>query len=103
MENRILKNLYETRKGMYCHALEVSCVDELEDVIATIANETSKFYVNEEEHKKELIEFFQTMEIYYYAGDEENKEDEEAIYNLNIKNFVNEFYSSFNCYNYKEV
>ena len=94
--NKIYEKINDTRNGMYCHALELSSAYELGEIIAQIAVETRDYFETEEEHKAELIDFFETMEVYYYPiGGNENKADEEDLYNFSVSNFMNEFYDSF--------
>ena len=79
--NPIIEQLYKTRAN-YCHELEVSSVYELEKTIESIANEGWD--------KDDLIDFFESMEL--YCLEMENGDDnpeQEAIYCFNFESFVN--------------
>ena len=85
MNNAILDKLYSTRM-VYCHVLELSHVEDLKDTIETLVDEFS-----EEGHSnKDIIEFFDTITLYYYVEneEEEDKEDEEALYDFDINSYV---------------
>jgi hypothetical protein len=85
MENVILNKVIEARNGHYCHALEVSSTYEIENAIEAISAEY------EAEGVEALKEFFNTMQIIYFAGEEEESaEDEEAVNNFNTDESINE-------------
>ncbi len=81
--NTILNRIIEQRKGHYCHAIEVSSVYELEEAICCILDEGW--------NKEEVEEFFTTMSIYYLPqdGEEEDAQEERAIYDFNLNEFLN--------------
>jgi hypothetical protein len=84
--NKILDKVITERKGHYCHAVELGSAYELECCIEQLYSE-----FEEEFSKEDIIEFFETMDIYYYKeeGEEDSKEEEE-LYNFNIANFIEE-------------
>lgn len=98
--NAIYENIAKARGGYYCHALEISTAYEFGEIIAQIAEETARLYDSEDEHKKDLIDFFQTIEVYYLPedGEDENEIDRDELYNFSVKTFIEDYYSSFNCY-----
>ena len=75
--NPILKQCIESRNGNYCHALEVADVYELQNIVESIAEEGW--------NKPDLIEFFQSAEVYCLI---ERNEDE--VYNFNFQEYINE-------------
>ena len=79
MDNKIFYNLYET-KFNYCHALEVNDVYELQNFIESLVNEFVHVYSDQD-----IIEFFETIELYCL-----NDENENEVYNFDILNYVNE-------------
>jgi len=83
--NAILKEIISARNGLYCHALEVDSVYELENAIAAIADEFKVGYPNQLASIEDLKDFFNTIEI--YCNDEEN---EDEIYSFSTDNFINE-------------
>ena len=89
--NRILSKIIESRKGHYIHALEVSTIDEIREVIESIIHEFP------EESEETVIDFFSTMSIYPYPADEdeENRQDpdiEQKIYDLDMEKLVKGVY-----------
>ena len=80
--NKIVDRMLEIRKGHYCHALEVNDIYELHNVIDYVYNE----FV-EEFGKEEVIDFLQTLELYYLGND---PVQEKEIYDYDIKSDVNQ-------------
>jgi len=70
--NTILNYMYEQRKGMYIHALEVENSYELESILDSLVNEFSKLFTD-----NEIQEFIDTLEVYYIG---EDPDEEEQIY-----------------------
>jgi hypothetical protein len=64
--------MYEQRKGMYIHALEVENSYELESILDSLVNEFSKLFTD-----NEIQEFIDTLEVYYIG---EDPDEEEQIY-----------------------
>ena len=84
--NALLNKIIEQRNGHYCHAVEVSNVYDLENIAEVIISE------NEEEFPIEVItEFLQSLTIYYLPeeGEEEDKEEENKIYNFSFIEYIN--------------
>lgn len=75
MNNPILNKIIEDRNGHYCHCVEVSTVYELECIVESIVGEYGDDY-----SFNELLEFFQTLEVYCL---DDSQEDE--TYNFNFK------------------
>lgn len=85
---KILEYITEKRNGHYCHALEIDSVYSLETIIESLIEELCNRFTLED-----YIEFFQSIELYYYTEDEENKQDEENLYNVNMKELVTNIYN----------
>lgn len=57
--NALLEKVIKLRKGHYCHAVEVFCANDLEEIANTILAE------NEYEFGQEVvIDFLETLEVY---------------------------------------
>ena len=80
--NKIVDRMYEVRQGHYCHALEVNDVYELQSAIDAIYEE----FVDEF-GKEEVIDFLQTLELYYLGSD---PVQEKEIYDYDIAFYVNQ-------------
>lgn len=84
----LLKNVLNSRNGMYVHALEVMTKYELEAILGQLIEEFQGEYTN-----LEIKKFIETLEIYHIEDDElteeMNQENETEIYNFNIKEFLN--------------
>ena len=76
--NAILEQFYTERKGMYCHALEVNDLYELQCVLDQLYSE---FIVNYS--VDEIIEFFESMELYCLVESEESE-----VYDFNIAEYI---------------
>lgn len=87
--NKLFNDILESRKGHYCHVIETESAYSFECIIESIIQESGDKYSLED-----YIQFFQTIDLYYlpFDGEEENKEDETELYNLNIKDTVTEIY-----------
>jgi len=77
--NPILETIIEDRNGFYVHTLEVNDVYELKNAIECIYEEFVDDYSIED-----IIEFFDTIELYCLA---ENNDDE--VYNFSITEYIN--------------
>lgn len=76
--NRLLDHIIKERNGHYCHALEIDSAYSYECVIEQIVSEFKDSFTLDE-----IIDFFNSIELYYYTGDEpEYKEEEEQLYNF---------------------
>lgn len=76
--NRLLEHIITERNGHYVHALELANFCDYECVIEQIVSEYRDNFT-----LKEIIEFFNSIDLYYYTGDEpEYKEEEEQLYNF---------------------
>ena len=86
--SRLLKHIIKERNGHYCHALELANYYEYECIIEQIVSEYKDNFTLEE-----IIEFFKSIELYYYTGDEpEYKEEEEQLYNFDYIQLINDCY-----------
>jgi dihydroorotase len=86
--NTIFNTILKNKNNHYIHALEVETTYEIENCIECIW-----FEFQETATIKELKDFFNSMEIYYYEVDEndkqiENEENENEIYNFDIDQFI---------------
>ena len=79
--NPIYQEILEARNGHYVHALEVSNIYELESILESLFNE----YINKYDIEI-IIDFCQTLEIYYF--DDENEVDENEVYNFDVTEFL---------------
>ena len=84
--NAILKEVAEHRGGQYCHVIEVSDTSTMEVIADAIHEE-----YNEEHSNEVIIDFLETLEVYYFVEEDEdhNKEDEEAVYNFSFTDYIN--------------
>lgn len=84
--NALLNKIIEERSGHYCHAVEVSTVYDLENIAEAIVGE------NEDEFAMDIIiDFLESLTVYYLPqdGEEEDKEEEERIYNFSFAEYIN--------------
>lgn len=79
MENVIFNEILKNRGGHYVHALEVTSVYEIEEIIAAAASEFSSYGI------EALKEFFNTIAIYYIGDD---PQEEEEVYNFNTDDYI---------------
>ena len=97
--NKLLNCVIESRKGHYCHALELGTAYELECVIESIIDEMGEQFT-----LADYIDFFNSIELYYYYDkdnfddcdkltEEQQASDEEDLYALNIADVVTECYN----------
>ena len=79
--------MLKERNDMYCHALEVSSVYELECTIENFIGELQNQFTIED-----FKVFFNTVELYYLADDSlsdiENDNTETELYNFNIDSAI---------------
>ena len=81
--NPIYQEILDARNGHYVHALEVSNVYELESICESLFNEYIDKYSIEV-----LIDFYSTLEIYYFDNENENEINENEVYNFNVTEFL---------------
>jgi len=84
--NAIIEEIAKARNGQYCHVIEVSNTSEMENIAEAIHEQYT------EEHKQEvIIDFLETLEVYYYVENDEDhsEKDEEAVYNFSFTNYIN--------------
>ena len=86
--SRLLNHIITERNGHYCHALELSNYYEYESIIEQTVSDYKDSFT-----KDEIIEFFKSIDLYYYTGDEpEYKEEEEQLYNFDVTRLINDCY-----------
>ena len=81
--NPIYQEILDARNGHYVHALEVSNVYELESILESLFNE----YINKYDIET-IIEFCNTLSIYYFDSENENEVDENEVYDFNVTEFL---------------
>ena len=81
--NPIYQEILDARNGHYVHALEVSNIYELESILESLFDEYIDKYSIEV-----LIDFCNTLEIYYFDDENENEIDENEVYNFNVTEFL---------------
>jgi hypothetical protein len=77
--NAILETILSARKGMYCHALEVNDVYELQSVIDALYDE----FINDYDVKT-LIDFITSLELYCLCETNEGE-----VYNFSVEEYIN--------------
>ena len=85
--NAILKEVIEARNGHYTHAVEVSTAYELECIAEAITQE------HQEEHSEgTIIDFLQSLTVYYLPeeNEQENEEEEQRVHNFSFTDYVKE-------------
>lgn len=87
--NKLFNKIVTERKGLYIHAIEVHNVYEIESIIESIFQE----YESEEITETDILNFFNTIEIYFLedeeASPEQNKQNEQEVYNFNFDEYIN--------------
>ena len=90
--NPILERIIKARLGQYCHALEVTYTYELESIVEAIIEEYSNQLDNGTITETDVIDFFQTMSIYYLNDDELSNDDnlllENEVYSFNFTDYI---------------
>ena len=81
--NPIYQEILEARNYHYVHALEVSNVYELESILESLFNEYIDKYSIEI-----IIDFCNTLSIYYFDEENENEVDENEVYNFDVTEFL---------------
>jgi len=77
-----LYDLVASQIPNYCHALEVTGVHDLLGTIEEVINQNPGF------KEEDYITFFETMEGPYYIGPEEDKEEEERVYAVSFRDYI---------------
>lgn len=89
--NKLLNHVIESRKGHYCHALELNSAYDYECVIEQIVSDFKDSFTQDE-----IIEFFDTIEIYFIADDsstsEWNDDTENELYEFDYKQYIIDCY-----------
>jgi len=85
--NTILEDIIKERKGMYCHCLEVSSVEDLKETLYSVFDEFKDRY-----SKKDITDFLCSFEIYFLEDEslsrEDNLRNESLLYAFSVKDFV---------------
>ena len=76
--NKIVNKVYYMRKGLYCHALEVHDVYELQACLDNLYNEFIKEYT-----LQDIINFFDSIELYCLDVSNENE-----VYSFDINKYI---------------
>jgi hypothetical protein len=84
--NALLEKIIKNRNGHYCHAFEGN-LDDFKNLIDCLIDEFNKEFPIET-----IIDFIQSMEIYYLDDDYDDTESESELYNFSIKDYINENY-----------
>ena len=84
--NKILEDVIKKRNGHYCHVIEVDNVYSLKSVIESLYDEFIDEYSNDE-----VIEFISSIQIIYFNADGENDEDEKAVNDFDLEDYLNSF------------
>lgn len=84
--NKIIQYMLDSRKGHYCHVIEVSTVYELESCIEQTAWDFENFSF------QEFLEFWGSIAVYYLEDEtltkKENEENENLVYDFNIRKHI---------------
>lgn len=87
--NKLFNKIVEERKGHYLHAIEVNNIYEIESIIESIFQS----YESEEITEKDILNFFNTIEVYFLEDEEvspeQNKQNEKEVYNFNFDEYIN--------------
>lgn len=81
--NPIFQEILEARNGHYIHAVEVSNVYELKSILEALYDEYIDKY-----NIEIIIDFCNTLSIYYFDDENENEVDENEVYNFNVTEFL---------------
>ncbi|WP_353079764.1 hypothetical protein [Flavobacterium sp.] len=88
-KNKLLYKIVEERKGLYCHAIEVTDKYNLQSIIEAVFDT----YESEEITATDIFYFFDSIEVYHLTDDElteeQNEENEKEVYNFNFKEYIN--------------
>lgn len=86
--NKLLNKIVKNRNGFYCHTIEVSNIYDIECIIESIFQN----YESEEITKKDILNFFESIQVYFLedeeATEEENRKNESEVYNFNFENYI---------------
>ena len=86
--NKLFNKIVEERNGHYCHAIEVDSIARIECIIESIF----KSYESEDITEKDILNFFESIEIYFIEDEEltedENQKNQNEVYNFNFKNYI---------------
>tara|TARA_R110001592_G_scaffold87117_4_gene257273 strand:- start:38620 stop:38868 length:249 start_codon:yes stop_codon:yes gene_type:complete len=77
---KIIDIVFKQRGGHYCHAIEVSETHTLEAVAEQVISEFEGTHTEDE-----IIEFLETLSIYYLGDD---KDVEEAVYDFSFTEYI---------------
>lgn len=83
----ILEIVLESRGGSYVHAVEVGNKYDLQIVAEEIFEEFQESHT-----VSEIIDFLETLEVYYLPIDIEDYDKEEEVYNFSFTDYINNNY-----------
>ena len=78
--NAIFELVVDQRGGNYCHAIEVEDVYELENIAEQVIFEFDEMFSEDE-----IIDFLETMSVYYLG---ENEEMENEVYDFSFRDYI---------------
>ena len=88
-KNKLFNKIVEERKGLYCHAIEVTDKYNIESIIEAVFDT----YESEEITDTDIFYFFDSIEVYHLEDEElteeQNKENEQEVYNFNFEEYIN--------------
>jgi len=76
--NKIVYDVYKKRKGIYCHALEVNNIYELQACLDSLYDEFIREYT-----LQDIINFFDSIELYCLDVNNENE-----VYDFDINKYL---------------
>ena len=86
--NKLFNKIVEERNNFYCHAIEVSNVYDIENIIESIFQS----YESEEITEVDILNFFNSIEIYFLedeeVSEEDNRKNENEVYNFIFKDYI---------------
>ncbi len=83
--NKILEELTTSKKGHYCHAVEMESKYDLENLADVVCRDFGEKY-----GKEEVVDFLETLEM--YALDEDK---EEEIFSFSFADYVEEHWEDY--------
>lgn len=88
-KNKLFNKIVKERKGLYCHAIEVTDKYNIESIIEAVFDT----YESEEITDTDIFYFFDTIEVYHLEDEElteeQNRQNEEEVYNFNFEEYIN--------------
>lgn len=76
--NKLLEKVIQSRKGHYCHCIEVSTTYEMEGIAESIMDEFEQDF-----DKETIIEFLESMTVYCLDND-----NEKSVYDFSFREYI---------------